>query len=90
MLANLAVFEWKAGIRRSAADHLRQALTEMEEAVGAAHPDVARILADYAIVLHEQGDKVQSREAARRAESIRSAFAAHDGSRTVGWRELRK
>jgi tetratricopeptide (TPR) repeat protein len=90
MLANLGVFEWKAGIRQGAADHLRQALTEMEETVGTAHPDVARILVDYAIVLRETGDKARSRDAARRAESIRSAFAAQDGSGTVGWRELRK
>lgn len=90
MLRNLAVLEWKAGERRRALDLLQQALSETETAVGAEHPDMAQVLDDYAAALERTGDKFGSRRAAGRAEAIRSAFAGHDGSATVGWRELRK
>ena len=90
VLRNLAVLEWKEGSPRTAAEHLQEALTHLEAAVGGDHPDVARVLDDYSEVLAKTGEKVRSREAAKRAQSIRSAFAGQDGGSTVGWRELRE
>jgi tetratricopeptide (TPR) repeat protein len=90
MLRNLAVLEWKGGDRQTAANLLREALAEMETAVGAEHPDMAYVLNDYAAALGKTGDKVRSGEAANRAKAIRSIFAGQDGRSTVGWRDLRK
>jgi Flp pilus assembly protein TadD len=90
ILRNLAVLEWKDGARHDAAAHLSEALTEMEAAVGQSHPDLVRVLEDYSEALAGIGDRFRSREAARRAQSIRSGFAAQNGTGTVGWRDLRK
>jgi Tfp pilus assembly protein PilF len=90
ILRNLGVLEWKTGDRSTAVIHLQEALTQMEAAVGGEHPDVGLLLQDYSDVLAKTGDKAGSREAAKRAESIRSAFAGQDGAATVDWRELRK
>ena len=90
MRRNLAVLEWKAGSRQTAVELLREALAEMESAAGAEHPDTAQVLSDYADALAKLGDKAKSREAAKRAQGIRSSFSGQDGVTTTDWRELRK
>lgn len=90
MLRNLGVYEWKAGYRESARQHLREALREMTSAVGADHPDFANVLEVYSGMLRDSGNPAEGRELARKAQSIRSAFTGQDGVTHVDWRELRK
>lgn len=91
MLDNLGVLQWKSGKKTEASGTIRRALMEMEEAVGERHPDVARILEDYAEVLAKSGQKAESRAAAARAEEMKTVFGwqANSGSATVDWRDLR-
>ena len=83
MLANLGSFKWQAGAKRQAADYLQRALKEMESAVGPNHPDVAYILADYAVVLEKSDNKKEAREAASRAKAIQSSFSAQTRNTSV-------
>ena len=76
MLANLGSFKWQAGAKPQAVDYFQRVLTEMESVVGPNHPDVAFILAGYAVVLEKSGNKKDSREAAFRAKAIQSSFSA--------------
>jgi tetratricopeptide (TPR) repeat protein len=84
MLTNLGGLHQKLGHRTEAATYLSRALDEMERAVGAGHPDVARILEDYGKILQKTGRKAEAKEAARRARSIRSSFTA-----TIDYRDLK-
>jgi Flp pilus assembly protein TadD len=91
MLDNLGMLQWKSGRRTLAIGTIRQALEEMEAAVSSRHPDVARILEDYARVLASLGRKAESRAAAVRARELTAAFAwqANSESAAVDWRDLR-
>jgi hypothetical protein len=85
------VLRWKAGRKAEAESGFKQALREMEEAVGSQHPDVGRILEEYSVVLKKSGRVVESRDMQTRAKSIKSTFAAqtNSGSITVDWRDLK-
>ena len=91
MLANLGGVHAKAGRKDEAVRRLADALAEMEPAVGRDHPDVGRILEQYAAALRESGRKPEAKAMLKRAESIRSAFSAqtNSGRATVDWRDLR-
>lgn len=84
VLSNLGVLCWSLGRKPDAVAHLAQALQEMEAAAGQHHPDVGKILEQYAIVLSKSGKKLVAREMAARAEAIRSSALPA----TVDWREL--
>jgi tetratricopeptide (TPR) repeat protein len=90
ILANLSVLQWKTGAKERAAGSLRQALVEMEAAVGPEHPDLIRILEDYSTALLKLGRVSEASALGRRAKRIRSSFAAltNDSQRTVDWRDL--
>lgn len=91
MLDNLGVLQWKSGKKAVGVATIRQALAEMEAAVGREHPDVARILEDYAEMLAKTGRKAESRAANERAREMKSALGwqANTGSGAVDWRDLR-
>ena len=91
MLCNLGVLRWKAGRKAEAESGFKQALREMEEAVGSQHPDVGRILEEYSVVLKKSGRVVESRDMQTRAKGIQSTFAAqtNSGRITVDWRDLK-
>lgn len=90
MMRNLAILQCHAGSCGPASDILREAINEMEAAVGPNHFETAQLLADYSDVLAKIGSKTASRDAAQRARSIRSTFAGQSGDGLVDWRELRK
>jgi tetratricopeptide (TPR) repeat protein len=75
MLTNLGIHLWNEGDKAAAADHLRQALADMEAAVGPEHPDVAFILENYAIVLAATGQPNAAKAASSRARDLKAAFA---------------
>ena len=83
VLTNVAGVEQKLHRFDDSVAHLRQALEEMEAAVGSRHPDVARILDFYAAALRRAGHATSAKQAAQRAREIRSVLAT-----TVDWREL--
>lgn len=85
MLANLGVLQWRLKERVEAAAQLRQALGEMESAVGPHHPDVAAVLERYQAVLRQSGRKAEAAAASQRAAAIRSGFARHGND----WRDLK-
>jgi len=91
MLKNLGALKWDLGKLDEAEGLLARALAEMEAAVGKAHPDVAQILDDYAVVLQKRGRKLEARKTAARAESLRQSFGwqANTGKSTVDWRDIR-
>jgi tetratricopeptide (TPR) repeat protein len=91
MLTNLGTLNWRLGKTKEAEARLRQALDEMEGAVGPRHPDVARVLDDYSVVLAKTGRKEESRATAKRARDLRSAFGwqANAGRGSVDWHDLR-
>jgi tetratricopeptide (TPR) repeat protein len=90
MLTNLGTLYWRFGQKNRSADLLGRALAEMEEAVGARHPDVGRVLEDYSFVLARIGRKTESRAMAERAKELRVKFAWQANSRrdTVDWPDL--
>lgn len=88
VLANLGILHYRQGARKIAAEWLGRALSEMEAAVGHQHPDLCRILDDYAAVLEKIGRKVEARGLAQRAGSLRAAFGFSQAS--VDWREIRR
>jgi len=81
MRANRGVLHWRLGQKREAEADLRQALGEMEVAVGPLHPDVGRILSDYSAVLEKIGRKPEAKVMARRAQVIESSFAPQTNSK---------
>lgn len=91
ILGNRGVVRWKLGQRFGAEDDLKQALAEMETAMGLFHPDVGKILGDYAAVLDKVGRRAEAKNLSRRAEAIRTSFAvqASAAGATVDWRDLR-
>lgn len=91
MLANLGVLQWRLKERVEAAAQLRQALGEMESAVGPHHPDVAAVLERYQAVLRQSGRKAEAAAASQRAAAIRSGFARHGNDRqtSIDWRDLK-
>jgi tetratricopeptide (TPR) repeat protein len=89
ILANLGSSSWKLGEKQQALRWLSEALAEMERIVGPDHPDVGRILEEYATVLKKTGRGTEAKELEKRARDIRSSFAAHTGKATVDWRDLK-
>jgi tetratricopeptide (TPR) repeat protein len=91
MLTNRAIYCWKLGRKAQAETALRQALQEMEAAVGPLHPDVGYILDQYSEVLAMTGRRSSAAEFAARARAIKSAFAAqtNEAGHTVDWRDLK-
>jgi tetratricopeptide (TPR) repeat protein len=91
MLRNLGALKWEMGQKEVAERLLGQSVVEMEAVVGREHPDLARILDDYAIVLEKLGRKREAKQTAVRAQSIRQSFGwmANSNSQTVDWRDIR-
>ncbi|MBM3756219.1 MAG: tetratricopeptide repeat protein [Acidobacteria bacterium] len=71
ILANLGVARGRMGDKAGAVESLGRAVSELETN----HPDLERVLWGYSEALSKLGRKAEAREATRRAESIRSAFA---------------
>lgn len=90
VLANLGLLRWKFGPKTDAPLYLEKALLEMEASAGKHHPDVGRILEDYAQVLAKTGQKQSAKQMAARAREIRSSALAqtNSGYATVDWRDL--
>lgn len=88
--ANLGVVQWNAGARKQGEANLRQALDDMETAVGQNHPDVAWIMEKYAEVLRQSSRRREARDMEAQASRIRSGFAAQstDSTLQVDWRDL--
>ena len=91
VLTNLGVLSWKQGRKSEAVSYLSRALQEMETAVGPDHPDTGRVLNEYSAALRKSGRGAEAREMEKRADGIRSAFAAqiNGGPGTVDWRDLK-
>jgi tetratricopeptide (TPR) repeat protein len=71
ILTNLGVARGRMGDKPGAAESLGRAVSELD----ANHPDLERILWAYSEALSRIGRRTEAKEAVRRAESIRSAFA---------------
>lgn len=71
ILTNLGVARGRLGDKLGAVESLERAASEL----AANHPDLERILWAYSQALSRIGRKMEAHDAARRAESIRSAFA---------------
>ncbi|MCX6593956.1 MAG: tetratricopeptide repeat protein [Acidobacteria bacterium] len=89
--ANIGVLLAEMKDREGGLRWLRQALSEMESAMGPEHPDVAQILEDSEQVLHRTGRRTEAAQYRQRLAAIR---AAHPDERrateqSVDWRALR-
>lgn len=92
MRANLGRLLSKSGDQKAALTTIRQAIADMESAVGPEHPDVGVALMFYAETLKRAGNKQEAKAVAQRAKSIGAAFSfqTNSGRTTVDWRDLRK
>lgn len=73
ILSNLGGFCWKTGEKQLGITKMVSALVEMEKTVGPNHPDVARILDDYAVMLARTGHRA-SQEAGKTGERYPDVF----------------
>lgn len=91
MRGNLGEVYLKQKDKRRAVEQLRQALAEMEAAVGGEHADVATLLELYQEALRGTGEKAEAVAAGARAAGIRLSLMGRGADRrsVVDWRDLR-
>jgi hypothetical protein len=73
-LAELGVLEFAQGHHGRAKQLLQRSLAIREKSLGSEHPDVARSLLNYAVVLRKTHEKTEAKQVEARAMAILSGF----------------